>query len=307
MKGVLQTPLDMKDEDITVSFPKLQDPLGALSEGADPNLWYRHMIAMRQIFWDVFNFASRAERNDKQRTSLQLRLDEWHTHSPRGNGGSEKANYFDLYYHTMRASLYRPTTEVVPVWQLAILEVSAFRALQIANVLYEQRKWVDNPFHLSHAIAMGMSLIYSLLQNCRSDISKQEDPQWRNRAFTMISQCQEVISRICAGWPNISHLSRAFNELSSRVLATVCGVSNDLGPAIPAQPTDHPSMTGNEPDFEDLHGQTPDSADIAWLNGAISNLEHKEVELDSAALDAFIESLGWTQDWALDTFDSIMS
>lgn len=300
MAGVLQTPVELKDENITVSLPLRLDDLGPLTEGADPVVWYRHMTAMRQIFWDVFHFAWKAKPNDEMRASLQMRLDEWHARNPRGDAG-EGDNYFDLYYHTIRAQLYRPTTDVVPVWQLAILEVSAFKSLSVAMKLYQERKWVDNPFHLSHAIAMGMSLLYSLLQNCRTDPSKQEDPDWRNRAISMIAQCQEVVSLICSGWPQISHLSRAFNELSNRILTTICGsYPNPLAENAPP-----PDMAPRLPEdgqplpMDGLPGHTPNSDDAMWLNGAISNLQNTEIEMNPADLEAFMESIGWSQEWAM--------
>lgn len=306
MAGVLQTPVDLNDDDVTVSLPLRLDDLGPLTEGADPVVWYRHMIAMRQIFWDVFHFAWRNKPNDERRARLQMRLDDWHARNPRVEG-ADCDNYFDLYYHTIRAQLYRPSaTDVVPVWQLAILEVSAFKSLQIAMKLYQERKWVDNPFHLSHAIAMGMSLLYSLLQNWHTDPSKQEDPDWRNRAISMIAQGQEVVSLICSGWPQISHLSRAFNELSNRILTTICGsYPNPLAEASSAHPELPPARCpddGPPPQMDGLPGHTPNSDDAMWLNGAISNLQNTEIEMNPADLDAFMESIGWSQEWAMGVF-----
>lgn len=299
MAGVLQTPIGIKDDNVTVSLPLRLDELGPITEGADPVVWYRHMTAMRQIFWDIFEFAFKQQPNDELRSSLQRRLDEWHARNPRAPG-SDGDNYFDLYYHTIRAQLYRPMQEVVPVWQLAILEVSAYKSLQTAMKLLQERKWVDNPFHLSHAISMGMSLLYSLLQNCRTDPSKQQDTDWRNRAISMIAQTQEVVSLICSGWPQISHLSRAFNELSNRILTTICGpypnpLADASGPDLgaPRMPDE-----GHQP-LDGLPGHTPNSDDAMWLNGAISNLQNTEIEMNPADLEAFMESIGWSQEWAL--------
>jgi len=101
---------------------------------------------MRRIFWEVNLYVHSPDPKIETRNALQARLDDWYLKTPRPPppNTTRRDGYFDLYYHTIRANLYRPRALTqLPMEHITILKDSASNAMSIAVSLYEQRKYVD--------------------------------------------------------------------------------------------------------------------------------------------------------------------
>jgi hypothetical protein len=96
---------------------------------------------MRYLNWEVHMYGKDPHPTVEETARLQARLDEWYAKCPLGADKGD--NYFDWYYHVIRASLYRPRATSPSSEHLAILKESASTAMRICATLRHKRRLTD--------------------------------------------------------------------------------------------------------------------------------------------------------------------